>query len=276
MLKRILIGLDGSKYASSATEAGIQLAKTYNASLVGMEVLDLPGIEKHLGGAPAGAIHFAEKEKEYKLQDAIQKAQKFLQEFGQKCKAAKVRYQLFSTSGVPFKEIIEQSKVTDLTIVGLRTFYHFETQDEEHDTLKKLLDQSASPILAVPETIQPYENVLLTYDGSVQAARAIRMRILITKKMSAKYTLLTVSDDPNHNQVLLGNMAEYLKSHGIMAETISLTGDHAEAILETAKKLQPVQVVMGAYSRSSVAEFFFGSTADALVKDGTIPLFVYH
>ncbi len=241
-----------------------------------MAVIDLPGIDKHLGGAPVGAIHFAEKEKEYKLQDAMQKTQAFLQEFKEKCQAAKVRHQLFSASGVPFKEIIEQSKLTDLTIVGLRTFYHFETQDEEHDTLKKLLDQSASPILAVPERMQPHENVLLTYDGSVQAARAIRMRVLITKKIPAKYTLLTVSDDPNHNQVLLRSMADYLKSHGIKAETISMAGDHAEAILKTAKKLQPVQVVMGAYSRSSVAEFFFGSTADALVKDGTIPLFVYH
>ncbi len=276
MLKRILIGLDGSKYATSATEAGIQLAKAYNASLVGMAVIDLPGIEKHLGGAPVGAIHYAEKEKEHKLRDAMQKTQQFLQEFAQKCKEAKVKYEPFSTSGVPFREIIEQSKITDLTIVGLRTFYHFETQDEERDTLKKLLDQSASPILAVPESIQPHENVLLTYDGSVQAARAIRMRILITKKMPVKYTLLTVSDDPNHNQILLSSMANYLKSHSIKAETISLAGDHAKAILETARHLQPVQVVMGAYSRSSIAEFLFGSTADALIKDGTIPLFVYH
>ena len=276
MLKRILVGLDGSDYANSASMAAIQYAKIYEATIVGLSIIDAPGIEKHLEGAPAGAIHYAEKERAHKMADAKTKAEQFLKDLKEKCDAEALRCELLSRTGSPHNIIIEESRSVDLVIVGTKTFFHYETQTGPGDTLKKILDETAAPVLAVPENMKAPENVLLTYDGSVTSAKAIRMRIHLTQKMPFHYIALHVSDDAEKSKALLAGLTKYLGAHDIDAETLNIPGDPGEVILDIAKKLMPVQVVMGAYSKSSLREWIFGSTAKALIKDGTIPLFVYH
>ena len=276
MLKRILVGLDGSDYADSAIAVSTQIAKTYDATIVGLAIVDVPGIEKHLGGAPAGAIYYAEKEREDKINDAKKRTRGFLYDFKKKCEDAGVKYELVSQTGSPYEVIIEESKTTDLVIIGLRTFFHYETQDKSGETLKHLLEHTASPVLAVPNKVDSLQNVLLTYDGSVPSARAIRMRVHLTKRMAIKWTVLTVTDDPKEGEKLLSGLLKYLKAHEIDAETLVLPGNPNEVILEVAKKMPGVQVVMGAYSKRTIREWLFGSTAKNLIEDGTIPLFVYH
>jgi nucleotide-binding universal stress UspA family protein len=276
MLRKILIGLDGSPYSENCIAAGIELAKTYDAALAGLAIVDEPGIEHHLAGAPAGAIHYAEKEKQDKLEDARKKSKQFLDNFKSLCEKQSVRYELLLHTGSPFRIIIEESKTVDLAVIGIKTFYHYETQVTSGETLKRVLDETATPVLALPQKAELPKNVLLTYDGSVQASKAIRMRVHLTKKLSVNYTILNVNEDMEEGQVLVERLAKYLRYHDIDSETLVLPGHPGKVILETARKLQPVHVVLGAYSHSSLREWLMGSTADALIKDGTIPLFIYH
>ena len=53
MLRRILVGLDGSEHSDSALELGIRWAKRFDALLVGIGVVDEPGLhgpEEYLVG----------------------------------------------------------------------------------------------------------------------------------------------------------------------------------------------------------------------------------
>jgi len=276
MLKRLLVGLDGSDYANSAIKVALEIAKVYDAVVAGIAVVDLPGIEKHTGGAPAGAIYYAEKEEKDKLADAQKRTEALLESFKQKCEQAGVKYELISETGSPYEVIIAASKTADMTVVGLKTYFHYETQDDAGETLKKLLQETPSPVLAVPEHVGSMKNVLLTYDGSVQAARAIRMRVHLTKKMPINWTVLVVTNDQEEGQKLLQGMTKYLKAHEIEAETLILPGHPDDVIMDVAQKLPDVQVVIGAYGRHGIRELLFGSTAKKLIEDGSIPLFVYH
>jgi len=276
MLKRIVIGLDGSDYSDSAMRTGCILAQKTGATIVGLAVIDLPGIEKHLRGAPPGAYHMAEVEREHKLADAGKKTERFLQQCQRHCRETGVKCHLAAPTGDPLDVIAAESRTADLVIVGLRTFFHFETSTKSGETLRKLLEQSISPVLAVPEKATEPEKVLLTYDGSIPAAKAIRIYLQLSQGLDLHHLILNVCDDREKSDQLLDALSNYMRSHGIEAESLSLPGHPGQVILEVAKKIQPAVVVMGAYGESVLKKMLFGTTANSLIEDGTIPLFTYH
>jgi len=276
MLRRILVGLDGSPYAHSAMEAACMVAQSTGATVVGIAVVDMPGIDKSEIGATPGALHYAEKVREHKIREAEERTKKSLEQFSSFCKTQNVSCELAFSVGVPFKEIIEEARTSDLVFVGIKTFFHYETQTKSGDTLKKLLDVTVSPVIAVPKEFQKPKNILFAYDGGPQAAKALRMFLQLGLFTDAKATVLNVTEDIEEGRNMVNQAAKYLAAHEFETETLCMPGEPKEVIYEIAKKLMPSMVVIGAYSHSSLREFLFGTAASYLVEDGSVPLFVYH
>ena len=77
----------------------------------------------------------------------------------------------------------------------------------------------------------------------------------------------------------LGELAvEYLKLHGheVHLHVESSQGTAAAVILGEAKRLGAGIIVMGSFRQSQVKEFFFGSVTKSVLRDSTVPLFLYH
>ena len=54
------------------------------------------------------------------------------------------------------------------------------------------------------------------------------------------------------------------------------SGKPAHTILSTAKELAPSLIILGSPVYKGLAERLFGSVAEEIIKDGTIPVFAYH
>jgi nucleotide-binding universal stress UspA family protein len=120
---------------------------------------------------------------------------------------------------------------------------------------------------------------LIAYDGSVQAARAMRAFVHLTKNDPSTRTvrLLHVGEDtPEDDYVQLDRARAYLEHHGRDVEMIHRRGKPADVIAEEAGARTPCVVVLGAHGRRGVKRFFFGSTTDRLVRSECTTLFVYH
>ncbi len=282
MLKRIVVGLDGSPYSKSAVNYACNLAKNYGATVVGIGVVDLPEIEKHIGpGGPPGSGIYAKRLKDAKVEDALEKVKGFLKEFEETCKGNGVSCELYSEEGEPFEAIMEEGKTADLIIVGIRTYYHFETSAKPGDTLKRLLEKPVCPVLAVTDEMVMPENVVIAFDGGYTSARAMRSFVHLSRELSfaSKVTLLRITEDKEVQEVCEAEMAKakrYLEAHGISVSALCKKGDPSRVILEVAKGLRPSMVVMGAFGKSTIAKFLFGSTANEIIEDASLPLFVYH
>jgi nucleotide-binding universal stress UspA family protein len=277
MVRSILVGLDGSAYSRSAMELGIRWAKRFDAFLVGLSIVDEPTICEP-EPVPLGAGHFKESADRIRLKRATRQVEALLEEFALKCGEAGVASKLLEDVGEPHERILLESQRYDLILLGQKTFFHFATQEGPCDTLKKVLKNTPRPVITAPEKPGAGDAVIVAYDGSLQAARALFTFRASGLSQLGKVHVLSI--DADHDKAVrdAGRAEEFLRFHDIEAQVNTLTTSAAPAtvLLEQAEKLHAGLVVMGAYGQSTLREFFLGSVTRTMLEDSPVPLFLYH
>ena len=272
---KILLGLDGSPYAQAAIEYACQLALAHNASITGVAIIDLPGIKSSSGPVPIGGAHYDVQLEDQQLKETEEKAKAILDNFAHICEDRQIKAVLHADTGRPFSEIVEESKFHDFIVMGKRTFFEY-TANETYGTLEQILKNGLAPVLAVPDSVRQIEKVLVAYDNSAPASKAVHMFLLLGIWNACDITLLTVNSDAEAGQTLLGNLAEFFESYGIKPNLVTQDGHPDDVIKSYIAENDIDMLVMGAYGRKSVREFFVGSVTQHLIQETTIPLFLYH
>jgi nucleotide-binding universal stress UspA family protein len=280
MSRRIVVGLDGSEYSEGATRVACAAAEAFDGILVGVAVVDEPGIQASARGAGIGSYHYASRVRDQRLTEAEERTGKLLDDFEEICKSAKVRCELAHHHGVPFQAIIDESRYADLIVVGTRTNFHPDTSDEYGDTLRRLMQSGVCPVLAVPKDASLPKRAVIAYDGSVYSARAMRQFVQLgsVRPDHGDVILLHVGEpSKSEDHVQLVRAHKYIAGYGFDVELVRRDGHPDEIIEQVAEEYAPSMVVIGAYGRKGIIQnLFFGSTADRLIKNERFPLFVYH
>lgn len=272
---KILLGLDGSPYAQAAIEYACQLALAHNTSITGVAIIDLPGIKSSSGPVPIGGAHYDVQLEDQQLKETEEKAKAILDDFARICEDRQIKAVLHADTGRPFSEIVEESKFHDFIVIGKRTFFEY-TANETYGTLEQVLKNGLAPVLAVPDSVRQIEKVLVAYDNSAPASKAVHMFLLLGIWNACDITLLTVNSDAEAGQTLLGNLAEFFESYGIKPNLVTQDGHPDDVVKSYIAENDIDMLVMGAYGRKSVREFFVGSVTQHLIQETTIPLFLYH
>lgn len=277
MSKRIVVGLDPSEYAERALEVACTRASLCDGTVIGVGVVDLPGIERASSGAGVGASHFAKKAREHHITEATEKVQKLLDRFKEVCDRYGVGHEQELHSGEPCEALVEVARSADLIVVGIRTFFNFETDQDPGDTLEKLIAEKLCPVMAVPKDLDlPVSRVIFPYDGSASATHSMRIFTSLTAilPVTPDVTLLRVDENVERGLEALKRPAVYLEAYGHKVECKVVPGEPRKVILEVARKTPSSLVVLGASGKSSIRKLFFGSVTRTLLEDGTIPLFI--
>lgn len=277
MLKSILVGLDGSADSQSATELGIRWARSQQALLIGLGIIDEPTITR-ASPVPLGAGAFKKQRDEALLADARKRVDEFLGRFALRCAEAGVACKLLEDVGLPWEQIVLEVQRFDLVLLGQHSQYHFETRQED-GTLRQVLLHSPRPVVVVPTQPPPNNSVLVAYDGSLQAARMLQA-LCGLNLLSYAGDVHVLSADADHVQAAkcADRAIEYLRFHGITAQS-HVAGDATNAgeqILEQAERLQVGFVAMGCYGKPTLREMVFGSVTRRVLKESRVPLFLYH
>lgn len=272
---KILLGLDGSPYAQAAIEYACQLALAHNAAITGVAIIDLPGIQSSSGPVPLGGTHYDVQLEDQQLKEAEEKAKGILDDFARICEERQINVVLHADTGRPFSEIIEESKFHDFIVMGKRTFFEY-TANETYGTLERVLKNGLAPVFAVPNSVRKIEKVLVAYDNSAPASKAVHMFLLLGIWNACDITLLTVNNDAEAGQALLENLAGFFESYGIKPNLVTQSG-HPDTVVKSYIAENDIDMlVMGSYGRKTVREFFVGSVTQHLIQETTIPLFLYH
>ena len=277
MLRSVLVGVDGSEYSAAAVELGIQWARRSSAMLVGLGIIDAPTINKPepvpLGGSAYKVHHDASL-----LTDATHKVGQFLEHCARRCAEANVACQLLQDIGLPAEQILLEAQRYDLILLGQHTFFHFETQQQPDDTLQVVLKQSPRPVVAVPAALPEGRTVVVAYDGSLHAARALHMLQVLELADSQDVHVVCVDPHQEHADRCVERAVAFLHSHHIVAQAHARVTEAAPAhvLLEHVHQVQASLLVMGAYGRSTLREFFGGSVTRTMLRESPVPLFLYH
>ena len=109
MINRILVCLDKSTYTDSAIDYACWLAKHHDASLEGLVVLDVKGIQHSEAMVPLGQIHRAKTRVAAKEEKYHQLMEGLLANFSARCEAVGVRHTEFEMQGTPAASILKES-----------------------------------------------------------------------------------------------------------------------------------------------------------------------
>ena len=214
----ILVCLDGSSYSQAAVEYATQIALEHKASLTGIGVIDLPGLQRASGPAPIGAMHYDRLADQHHFQETRKIVASVLKDFGTTCQERGIHHSIHSEMGSPFREIIEESKFHDFIVIGQKTFFRYSVRHEPGNTLDRILHNGLTAILAVPDSVRQTKKVLVAYDNSVQVTKAIQMFLLLHIWNQCDITLLNVNNNASRGIQLLGRLGDYFRRYGVQTE----------------------------------------------------------
>ena len=139
-------------------------------------------------------------------------------------------------------------------------------------------NDGARPLVVVPPGDAPVsDKVLVGYDGSVPAMRALQLFALLRPAGETQVRVLSVAEERAEALRLAEGAAAYLRTHGFEAEAVGVEGSHpVEALLAEAAAMPAGLLVMGSYEESGLRTFFTGSATRRLLHAVPCPVFVAH
>lgn len=276
MLRSILIGLDGSDDGASALDLGLRWAKDGDALLIGIAVVDEPGILDSGSVLLADAHHRSDGA--LLIVEARRQAGELVRDFGRRCDEEGVRCRIMSEAGTPYVEILAEAQRCDLIILGRRTHFEHGSRGQPDETLTQVLRDSPRPVVAVPRTPAGGEAVVIAYDGSLQASRTLYAFEASGLAHSRTVHIVSIAHHRSEAVALANRAVDFLQTHDIEAHCHPVESRLApgEEIGEKVYSLDAGLLVMGAYGRPTLAEFFLGSVTRTLVGSIPVPIFCTH
>ncbi|MFC1601754.1 universal stress protein [Candidatus Sumerlaeota bacterium] len=278
MIRSALIPLDGSPSSERAVELAVKLTRFEKIKLYGLGIIDEPGITRPAGAAPGGSA-FKEERDEALLEDAQARVDQFLARFKSQCEEEDVPHETRIVAENPYQAVVDQAELHDLIIIGRQTNFFFETEEQTGKTFRQLVHDSPRPVLATAETLPELtDDVLICYDGSNQAARALQMFTALFVHHAPNIHIITVAETKRRAEDICRRAAIFLEEHGacVCSHPLELDGKPWGAILGQVEVLKPRMLVLGAYGKSGLRKYFFGSTTAEMIEECAHPLFIYH
>ncbi|MBI5587146.1 MAG: universal stress protein [Deltaproteobacteria bacterium] len=275
MIKKILVPQDGSVYGKSALDWSLWLAKKFGADLVGLHVVDLVALEGPFLHDISGSLgfepflNFSAKMREV-LED---KGKSILRTFEEACEKAGVNKETQMSVGIVPGEICEKAKVADLVVMGRRGINARFEYELQGSTTEAVLRKSPKPVLVVPEGFSEPKSLLLAYDGSPNASRAMHSAAEWSKTLGLPLTVLTVSVSEG-DTTLLKDAEDYLKPYGIKAKFAALAGDPPTSIERYYRENKHDLMFMGTSHHSRIFEMVLGSTTEFVMRSVGGPFFL--
>jgi nucleotide-binding universal stress UspA family protein len=277
--KTILLHADGSRTAASRLALAAQLAQQQQAHLVCAAMTGISRYAYRYGDESGhGAIRpdLAER--------ATQGAQAVLDQceaLAKKLYAPSCEYRLVDDDA--HGGLTLQSRYADLVVVSQADRSDPVTGGMLQDLPEYVVLNSCRPVLVVPfagtfPTIG--KQVLLAWDGSLQATRAITCAIpLLRNALRVTIALFDpASGVDDHGDEPGADIARYLARHGIPIEVTreATDGDVGEALLSMADRVGADLVVMGAYGHARFQEILLGGVTRTVLNTMTVPVLLAH
>ncbi|WP_430387422.1 universal stress protein [Dyella sp. 20L07] len=270
----LLLHLDHLDLGAPAPRAALALAQRLGARLDALYVADLPATAFSLPEAVPVQLEEAQRRvAEAQTHDGV-----WRQALGERHLSGAWRV----SQGDTVQTVSQAASGYDLLVM--------ERSQQRSDapvgfgTVSRCVFASGRPVLVVPD-VAPITrigaNVLVAWNGSRESALALAAALPVLQQADD----IRVLDGSDMNADTLPvlpppGLADWLQRHGINAriETFDTGPSHAAgpAVLEAAHSQGADLIVMGAWSRSRLAQMVLGGTTRHLFMHGDVPMLVTH
>ncbi|SOE87611.1 Nucleotide-binding universal stress protein, UspA family [Burkholderia sp. YR290] len=274
--KTLLVHIDDSRHTPTRIALSLDLARRWDAHLIGLYAVSTdtfrPSFPQDDRASFAGF--------EAQLAERLQSAHDAFLAAAERSGHRSIEWR--APRGPALEVATLHARHADLLILG---------QDDPRDAASyvapkfvgSLVLDAGRPALVIPHagTVNsPGENVLVAWDGSREAARAVADALPLLK--AARYVSVDIvrRAEP-HSEAPVGiDIAAWLDSHGVNA-SFSLTPPRpgtrtGASLLARASDLHFDLIVIGAYGHSRARERVFGGVTQTMLESMTIPVLMSH
>lgn len=277
MLQRILLLLGESSASETARATAFKLAHETGAGLAGLAGVDLSALDlPTLGRAGASALKARVEADLLAQSEALQK--RLRTKYEQQCADHGVAFEWLSFEGQPLDALTMAVETRDLVVTGHDTGFHAGSEVPLPDLLAQLLAATPRPCVVCGDEPPEGDDVLVAYDASVPAMRALQMFALTGLAKGRRVKVIAVDSSQEDAARHAAGATSFLASHGYTAEAAPITSrlDIAEVLRLEAADMKAGLLVMGSYGHRGWHELLFGSTTHKLAENPPCPLFIYH
>jgi nucleotide-binding universal stress UspA family protein len=182
-------------------------------------------------------------------------------------------------SGEMLPHLVQRAALADLVLTG-RQPQEREFGGPPTAFLGDMLTHIRSPLLVLGDgvtAIDPFGAAIVTWNGSYEAANALRAAVPLLK-VASRVRLVRINE-PNQQQMPPTAALAYLSRHGVHAELFErerLGDTVAQEIVDQAAADGAGYIVMGAYGHSRAGGFLFGGVTRSLLKKCPFCLIMAH
>lgn len=180
-------------------------------------------------------------------------------------------YSTLQKHGTLYETLDELSSDLRIAIIGLKG----ESSSNIGSHIEELLRTLNIPILLVNKEFTPIESILMAYDGSEYANKAINIAKQNPIFPNIKRYIVNVNKDIIVSTKILSEAKLLFINANIDVETKSLSGDGVEAILTFQKENKIDIITMGAYSHNRFRSAIFGSFTTKMLLNSKVPLLLF-
>jgi len=272
-MKNLVVPLDATDLSVKTLDAALLLAERFSAHLTG--VYTEQSIDFTLYGGSFTAAMYSS------LQKQIEKEKSDVKAAFDKQTASLSSICSFKTEPSYSRDgLLSIAATSDLIIAGQPDSKSRKVDNRNYP--EHLVMASGRPVLIVPNIVFPEtmgENVMVAWDHSREAARAIHDALPILKTARTVHLLSVVGQGIASSEVVAADMAEHLSRHDVRVEihpTIKTEIPVAETMLARAADWEIDLIVMGAYGHSRLREYAFGGTTRTMLNSMTLPVLMAH
>ena len=169
------------------------------------------------------------------------------------------------------ESLIELEDSIRVLVLGIRGEEHGESEQGLGSQLENVVRALHKPILVVNQDFCEPKKVMLAYDGSEAARKALQM--VVDSPLFAKISChLVFVGEPEKAETLLAEASAELDAAGIAVTASHLTGKTVEALIAYQKENEIDLTVMGAFSHNRLRDLLMGSITAKMLLNTMQPL----
>jgi nucleotide-binding universal stress UspA family protein len=271
MISTILMATDGSQASATAERFAVALASRLGARIQGLSVIEerlrRGFTEDGLGVAPPPSDSLASY-----LKARSEAACRRLTELA---RADGVEAQADTVQGLADDLIVERGQQADLLVVG---------RDGQHkdyrtgligSTVNGVIRKTGKSALVVPDGATLSGPIVLGFDGSPGSRLAADLAVALATKLGVAVHVFVDSKDKGRAIARFDEVRGLVGALQVPVREISSTlGRPDVKLVDSAREVRAGMIVMGAFGRNRITEYFLGSNSAAVARTSPIAVLV--
>jgi nucleotide-binding universal stress UspA family protein len=267
MISTILVATDGSEPASHAERLGIALAARLRARLFGLSVVE----ERLARGFREDGLGITPPSPEPVASYLKSRAEAAARRLADRARAEGVEHNCDVAEGAADDRIVERGQQADLTVLGR------DGQDAAYrtgligGTVNGVIRKTARASLVVPPGAPLAGPIVIAFDGSPGSRIGANLAVQMAMRSGEPIHVFVDSKDKGRAVARFEEVRGLVGNLPVPVREISSTlGRPDVKIVDSAREVRAGLIVMGAYGRNRITDYFLGSNSAAVVRTSPI------